>query len=272
MRPKPRPFATFALWATLALLSPLSPREAGAQSLTADDVINRYIARVGGMERINAVTSVRRTGKFIGGGGFEARIVQENSRPNKVREEFTLQGMTAVNAWDGSTGWKIDPFGGKKDPEPLSEDEMHGILLDSDFDDPLVNYAAKGHTVQLVGMDEIEGTDVYKLRVAMANGDTRLYYMDKDSFVPIRMEETRVIRGAEQQFETNMGDYKPVAGWLVPFAYETGRKGQDKARIAYDKIEANPSIDAARYTKPGVPVSPAPGTSPSGSPMTEARR
>ena len=120
-------------------------------------------------------------------------------------------------------------------------------------------------------MDEIEGTDVYKLRVAMANGDTRVYYMDKESFVPIRMEETRVVRGTEQQFETNMGDYKPVAGWLVPFAYQTGRKGQDKASIVYEKIEAAP-VSPARYTKPGAPLPPAAAAPSNGASMSEARR
>src|SRR6476659_3438795 len=107
---------------------------------TADDIIARYIKTLGGMENIQAAKSLRRTGKFTGGGGFEAKVVQENKRPNLVREEFSLQGMTAINAYDGKSGWKIDPFGGKKDPESLSEDEMHGILLDADCDEPLINY------------------------------------------------------------------------------------------------------------------------------------
>jgi hypothetical protein len=68
---------------------------------TADDVIARYIKTIGGMEKIEAAKSLRRTGKFIGGGGFEAKFVQENKRPNMVREEFSLQGMTAINAYDG---------------------------------------------------------------------------------------------------------------------------------------------------------------------------
>ena len=72
---------------------------------TADDIIARYIKTVGGMDRIAAARTVRRTGKFIGGGGFEAVVVQENKRPNLVREEFSLQGMTAINAYDGTTGW-----------------------------------------------------------------------------------------------------------------------------------------------------------------------
>src|SRR5438552_16639470 len=73
---------------------------------TADDIIAKYIKTVGGMDRIQAVTTLRRTGRFTGGGGFEAAVLQENKRPNKVREEFSLQGLTGVNAYDGHTGWK----------------------------------------------------------------------------------------------------------------------------------------------------------------------
>src|ERR687884_486427 len=125
-----------------------------ASAQTADEIIAKYIKTVGGMEKIQAVRSLRRTGKFTGGGGFEAKVVQENKRPNKVREEFSIQGMTGINAYDGKTGWKIEPWQGKKDPEALSEEEMRSIVEDADFDDPLVNYAAKGNKVELVGTDQ----------------------------------------------------------------------------------------------------------------------
>ena len=240
----------------LLALTALVLGAAPLQSQTADDIIAKYVARVGGLERIQATRSIRRTGKFIGGGGFEAIVVQENRRPNLVREEFALQGMTAINAWDGKEGWKINPFAGKKDAETLSEDEMHGILLDADFDEPLIGYKAKGNKVELVGTDQVEGTDVQKLRVTLPNGDIRLYYMDADSGVPIRMEETRIVRGAEQQIETTLGDYKPVNGWLMPFSIESGPKGQDKSTVHYEKIEANVTIDDRRFAKPVVDAKP----------------
>ncbi|MEP6730814.1 MAG: hypothetical protein ABJE10_09255 [bacterium] len=217
---------------------------------TADDVIAKYIKTVGGMDKIDAAKTIRRTGKFVGGGGFEAIVVQENKRPNLVREEFLMQGMTAINAYDGKTGWKIDPFAGKKDPESLSEEEMHGILLDADFDEPLINYKQKGNKIELVGMDQVEGTDVYKLKVTLPNGDVRYYYMDADSYVPIRMEEKRLIRGSEQEFETTLGDYKEVNGWFMPFSIESGRKGQDKSTVTFEKIEANVNLDDRRFSKP----------------------
>jgi hypothetical protein len=229
------------------------------QAKTADEVIERYLKTVGGMERVDAVKSLRRTGKYIGSGGFEAIYIQENKRPNLVREDFSLQGMTAVNAWDGKTGWKIDPFGGKKDPESLSEDEMRSIVEDADFDDPFVNYKEKGNKVELVGMDQIEGTDVYKVRVTLKSGDIRTYYFDTDYYVPIKFEEKRTIRGSEQEYETTLGDYKEVAGWYIPFAFESGRKGdQNKGKITYEKIEANVDIADTRFRKPviGAPAEP----------------
>jgi hypothetical protein len=241
---------------TLLRLAALALFAMPVQAQTADDIIAKYIKTVGGMERIQAAKSLRRTGKFIGGGGFEAKVVQENKRPNMVREEFSLQGMTAINAYDGRSGWKIDPFGGKKDPESLSEDEMHGILLDADFDEPLINYQQKGNKVELVGMDQVEGTDVYKLKVSLPNGDVRHYYMDTDSYVPIRMEEKRLIRGSEQEFETTLGDYKEVNGWFMPFSIESGPKGQDKSTVTYEKIEANVNLDDRRFSKPVVVTKP----------------
>ena len=217
---------------------------------TADDLIARYLKTVGGAEKVQSIKSLRRVGKYRGSGGFEAIYIQENKRPDLVREEFVLQGMTAVNAWDGKTGWKIDPFQGKKDAEPLSEDEMRSILIDADFDEPIVDYAKKGNKVTFAGMDQVEGTDVYKLNVTLRNGDTRTYYLDTDTYVPIKIDDKRTIRGSEQEIETILGDYKEVDGYFIPFSIEYGPKGQDKGKINWDKFEANVTLHDLRFKKP----------------------
>ncbi|GAC1648005.1 MAG: hypothetical protein NVS4B3_02930 [Gemmatimonadaceae bacterium] len=218
---------------------------------TADEIIARYIKTIGGVDKVQAVKTLRRTGRFTGDGGFQAVVVQENKRPTKIRQEFSLQGMTGVNAYDGRTGWKIEPWQGKKDPEPLGEEEMHQILEDSDFDDPLINYREKGNTVEFVGTDQIEGTDVYKLKLTHANGDVRTYYMDSDYFVPIKLETKQMIRGAEQEAEVTLGDYKEVNGWYLPFSLESNQKGSShKQKITIDKIDANVDIDDGRFALP----------------------
>lgn len=230
------------------------PAQAQARP-TVDDIIDRYIKTVGGAETIQAIATLRRIGKFTGDDGFEAVVVQESTRPNKVRQEFSLQGMTGVNAYDGTDGWKIDPFGGKKDAESLSEEEMRSIIEDSDFDEPLIHYREKGNTVALVGMDQVEGTDVYKLRVTLNSGDTRDYYLDTDSHVPIKYETKRIIRGTPQESERTLGDYKRVGGWFLPFSIETREKGSSRSqKITFDKIEFNVQIDTTRYRRPTPPA------------------
>jgi hypothetical protein len=240
MRRGPLAFA-----AMLLLALPLSAQ-------TADEIVAKYVRTIGGMDKLEAIKSIRRNGKFTGGGGFEARVVQENKRPDMIRQEFIFQGMTGVNAYDGKTGWKIEPWQGKKDPEPLGEDELKDIVAESDFDGPLVNAAAKGNKIEYVGTEPVEGTDTYKLKVTLASGEVRYYYMDTDYYVPIKVETKRVIRGAEREFESTFGDYKEVNGVYFPYSQESGVKGQQgRAKITIEKIEANPQIADARFVRPG---------------------
>ena len=240
---------------SLLALSLIVAAPAHGQSMpTADEIIARYVQRIGGAARLRAVQSVRKSGTFYGGGGFEAAVTNENRRPNRVREEFTFGGMTGVTAYDGKAGWKIEPWGGKKDAEPLGEDETKGIMEDAEFDDPLFNYKERGNKVELVGMDQVEGTEVYKLMVTLAsNGDVRTYYLDVESCVPIKYEVKRTVRGAERTFEVELGDYKEVQGVLFPFAFAVGAKGSssaDKQQYAWERISVNVNVDDRRFAKP----------------------
>ena len=234
---------------TLAIVALLAT---SASAQTADEIIGKYIKTIGGIEKINAVTTLRRVGKFTGGGGFQAGILQENKRPEKVREEFQMQGMAAINAYDGAKGWKIDPFGGKKDVEALSEEELKSIVEDADFDGPLVNYQQKGNKVEYIGLDPVEGTDAHKLKVTKKNGDVYYYYMDTDYFVPIKIETQRMIRGEQREYETSIGDYKEVGGVYIPFSFESNVKGSaNKQKVTYETIEANVQLADSRFVPPG---------------------
>jgi hypothetical protein len=245
-----------ALLAGLLLAAPLF----AAPDPTADEIIASYVAKIGGMDKLQAVKTLKKTGKFTGGGGFEAKVVEENKRPAMVRQELLLQGMTGVTAYDGKQGWKIEPWQGKKDVESLGEEEMKQIVEDSDFDGPLVHYKEKGNKVELVGKEPVEGTDAWKLKVTLASGDVHNYYMDTDYFVPIKVEQKRIVRGAERETETSIGDYKEVAGVYFPHSFETGQKGSsNRSKVVFDRIEANVPLDDALFHPPAPAQPPAPG-------------
>ena len=221
---------------------------AGAQ--TVDEIIAKNIEARGGLEKLKAVKTVRMTAK-INQGGFRATVLQENLRPNKVRQEFIIQGMAEVEAYDGKTAWQVSPFEGRKDPNLVSADDSKHLIEDADIDGQLVDYKNKDHRAELIGHDSVEGTDCYKIKLTMANGDVHYYYIDTDSFLELKVETERNIRGSVQYEETLMGDYEKVNGVYYPFALDSGQKGsQFHARVTVEKVEVNVPLDGTRFTMP----------------------
>lgn len=233
---------------TLLATTALLPTPSRPQSV--DEVIARNIQAHGGLERLKAVTTMRASGKFSAG-SFRAAFLQENKRPDKVREEFILQGLAQVRAYDGKAGWQVNPFGGRKDPELLAEDDMKDLVVDADIDGPLVGHQQKGHKAELMGHDPVEGTDCYKIKLTLKNGDLRYYYLDSDSFLELKLETQTMIRGAIKENETYYGDYEQVGGVYYPFAIETGEKGSpDRVKLTVEKVELNVPLGDTLFSMP----------------------
>ena len=221
---------------------------AGAQ--TVDEVIAKNIQAHGGLEKLKAVHSVRITAKYSQG-SFRLEFRQENKRADKVREEYIIQGMAQIQAYDGKASWQISPFGGRKDPELMSQDDAKGLVVDADMDGPLMEYKEKGHKAELVGHDSMEGTDCFKIKLSMKNGDVRYYYLDGDSFLELKVEIQTTIRGALQESELYYGDYEQVNGIYYPFAVEQAQKGSAaRAQISVEKIEQNIPLEDAHFSMP----------------------
>jgi len=222
----------------------------GAFAQTAEELVAKNIQAKGGLEKIQAIQSVRMSGTQDND-GFKAAVTQENKRPDLVRETFALQGMTSIQAYDGASGWQVRPFGGRKDPELMGEEDLRSLLLDADFDGPLVDYKEKGNKVESLGHDIVDGDDAYKLKVTLKNGDIIYYYLDPDTFLEIRKEQQLFLRGSVQEFEVNLGSYKPVNGVMFPFWSASGPKGADPLpNVTFDKIEVNVPLEDTKFAVP----------------------
>jgi hypothetical protein len=222
-----------------------------ARAQTAEELVNKNIQAKGGLEKIKAITSVRMTGKFEGGGGFTAKVSQENKRPNLVRETFSLQGMTAISAYDGTSGWQIQPFGGHKDPELMGEDDLRDLLLDADFDGPLVDYKEKGNTVEYLGHDMVDGDDALRLKVTLKNGDIIYCFLDPDTSLEIRKELQQFIRGSIREKVFELGSYKAVNGVMYPFSLSQGSRSNPREQTTtVEKMEVNVAIPDSDFALP----------------------
>ena len=218
---------------------------------TADELVAKNLQAKGGLEKIKAIKSVRMTGDFDAG-GFKAMVGELSKRPDMVRETFTLQGMTQVQAYDGSAGWQIRPFGGRKDPQLMGEDDMRDLLIDADFDGPLVDYVEKGNKIEYLGHDTVDGDDALRLKVTLKNGDIIYYYLDPDTFLEIRIERREFIRGAVRESVTDLGSYKPVASVMFPFSVNGGPKDDPSSwqSVTYQKIEVNVPLQDSDFQVP----------------------
>jgi outer membrane lipoprotein-sorting protein len=222
---------------------------------TADEIIAKNIQARGGLDKLKSVQTIKATATMAMGPGMEAPGMLIQKRGNLARLEFTVQGLTAVQAYDGKNAWQIMPFTGKKDPELMSADEAKEVEEMADVDGPLVDYKSKGHQVELLGKEKVEGTDAYKLKVSLKNGDVLTVYIDADSFLTIKEETKRTVRGTEQVVESAIGDYKEVEGLVIPFAIESGVKGsQEREKLTISKIELNVPVDDSIFKMPAAPA------------------
>src|SRR4051794_23227939 len=239
----------------VAILAFLTP---ALLAQTVDEIIAKSVEARGGMDKLKSVKTIKSSGKREIGPGVEAPGALWQMRPDMVRLEFTVQGLTVVQAYDGTSAWMIMPFTGKKDPEAMTADDTKELQEDADIDGPLVDYKSKGNTVELLGKDKFEGTDVYKLKVSLKNGDVKTIYLDSDSYLEIKEEGKRTVRGSEQEFESSLSDYRELNGIMFPYAVESGVKGsQQKQKLTIDKIEVNVPVDAAIFKMPAAAAAPA---------------
>jgi len=236
-----------------------------APAQTAEELVAKNTQARGGIEKIKAIKTLRMTGS-VQQGSIHVQLVQDKMAPDKLRQSVTLMGMSQIQAWDGSSGWQISPFEGRKDPELMGEQAARGLSEEADFYGPLVDYQAKGNKIEYLGHDEVDGDDVYRLKVTLKNGDIYYYFLDPETFLEIRVEREEFVQGAVRESFTEMGSYKLVDGMYFPFSIEAGNKrnpGQT-AKITIDKIEANIPIDAAEFQMPETPKTPKPATGPKG--------
>ena len=219
---------------------------------TVDELVSKNIEAKGGADALHALQSLKLTGKMlVQQGQIQLTYLQTKKRPDEVRTESSLQGMTQIEAYDGKEGWKVSPFFGRKDPERMSADDVKTLMEDAEIYGPLVDWKTKGSKVEYLGTEDVEGTFAHKLKVVRKNGDVNFVYLDPDHFLEIRVLTQRMRHGAQEEVETDLGDYEKAAGVFVPTSIESGRKGApDKERIIIDKVEANVPVDDAVFHFP----------------------
>lgn len=224
---------------------------AAAQAPTVEDLIKKNLDAKGGKEKIEAIKSARVKGT-MSMMGMEAPFVWEWKAPNKLRMEFTMQGMTGIQAYDGASGWMHMPFMGKTEPEKMSAEDAKQLADQADFGGPFINTKEKGYTLEYVGEGEADGTPCQKIKVTKEDGDVSIIYLDKDNWLEIKQESKAKVRGQDMESNTDIGDYKEVGGLMLAHSYQMSTPAMpgQKQSLTFNQIELNADIADERFVMP----------------------
>jgi hypothetical protein len=234
-----------------------------AQAQTADDLVAKNLAARGGADKLAAIHSIAMKGELRFPGDFKLAYTETRERVDPatancaVRIDAVLQGLNVIQAYDGKTGWRVNPFEGRKDAENMGADEARELADQGSIDGALLAARAKGSQVEYLGREDIDGTDAYKLRVTQTDGTVYTYYLDPDAFLEIKIDELRTIRGSEKETETNLGDYEQVGGVYFPFSVSSGPKNSadtDKQVVTISSAQANPEVAPNLFAMPAAPA------------------
>jgi hypothetical protein len=285
--------------AILALAISLAAADApqtGA-GLSAAAIVDRNVAARGGLQAWRTVQTMSFAGKMGAGGNQRATVpvpmptgtignkeivpprpvdevqlpfVMEMKRPRMQRMELQFNGQTAIQVYDGSNGWKLRPFLNRRVAEPYTAEEIKTASRQADLDGPLVDYAAKGTKVELVGKETVEDRDTYKLKLTLKDGTLMHVWIDAQTFLETKIEgQPRRLDGVYHSVEIYFRDYRLVNGLQIPFLMETrvlpvahaaGSPFRDTPvppeKAIIDKVVINPPLDASLFSKPAAGAAP----------------
>ncbi len=283
-------FMSLMLAASVVAAADVAPSQA---QLSASQIVDKNVAARGGLQAWRAVQTLLLAGELGAGGNqretlagtipgrrsrqqlisprpaeeMQLPFVMELKRPRKMRFELQFDGQTAVQVFDGANGWKLRPFLNRRVVEPYTPEEMKIASMQADLDGPLVDYAAKGTRVELVGMEKVEDRDTYKLKLTMKNGQAMHVWIDARTFLETKIEgQPRRLDGTYHPVEVYFRDFRTVNGLQIPFVLETkvlpvretalGYKDPlvPVEKITIERATVNPKLEDTLFSKPEVVV------------------
>lgn len=212
-----------------------------AQAQTVDDVINKHIAALGGKENLSKLQNVITEGSLsVQGVEIGVTLTQVNNK--LARQDISVNGMTGFDMLTDKEGWTYMPFNGMQKPEPKTADDVKEGLSDLDIAGPLVDYAAKGNKVELLGKEDVDGTECFKLKVTLASDKDETYFIDPATNMIIRTKKMQKANGQETEVQSDFSDYRDVEGVKMPYSI-----GLPFGTLLITSIKVNQTIPESAY-------------------------
>ena len=228
----------------------------GVAAQTADEIVEKHLAALGGRAALAKLTSRVMTGTFTvstPAGEFSGPVEITNQAPNKVRTLINLDlsavgvgKMTIDQRFDGITGYAIDTLQGNRD---ITGDQLEA-MRNAVFPSPLLNYKENGITLELTGKEKVGDRDAYVVVMKPKTGPSSKVYFDATTFLMIRQVATLDIPqvGPLEQ-TTDLSDEREVDGVKVPHKIASTSSVQNFT-VTLTKVVHNSALDQTLFAKP----------------------
>ena len=242
---------SLTLLAAVAILSYL-PGSAAVQ--TADEVVEKHLAAIGGRAALAKLTTRRAMGKVTittPNGDISGPIEISGKAPNKTRAVMNLDmsalgltdTMTLEQKFDGIAGWMLNSLQGDS---PITGNQLENMRNGS-FPSPLLTYKAAGSTLALLPRETVAGKEYLVLKLTPKAGSVVTMYFDPESYQLMR--STATVKSPELgdlEQVNEVSDYRDVGGIKVPFVVVNSNNLQ-RVTIRLDKVEHNVPMDDAIF-------------------------
>lgn len=222
----------------------------GTYAQKVEDIIDKHIEALGGSTNLANLKSAQ-IDATVSVASFSVKGTTTVLQNKGIRIEQEVQGMKMIQAFDGTTGWAINPMLDNGNPVKLPESQNVNLKGQMDLTG-LYNYKAKGYQVELIGEEQVKDEPVYVLKVTMADGNAATNYISKKTFLTLRTWIHMTTENGDV-VESNIypSDYRKVDGIVTPYSIQiegTGIPGTIVTNIT--SVRYNLDIDPSIFAFP----------------------
>ncbi|MCC6460612.1 MAG: hypothetical protein IT260_09100 [Saprospiraceae bacterium] len=211
---------------------------------TADEIIDNHLKAIGGKAWEN-IKTVKTDAKITAQAapGMEIPMTMTIVHNKAARIDVTVMGMTQSSCINGDGGWANNPFMGKTEAEPITADQAKEMKEMTDLSGSLYNYKAKGYKVEYVGQEDLEGTEVHKIKVEHSPTKTEYVLIDPSNWYQIKNITVTTVDGQEVTSESMFSNFKEVSGVIFPFTIEQNNPMMGSSVVTVTNVAVNEPVD-----------------------------
>lgn len=220
-------------------------------SQNLEKIIARHIEARGGAKNWAKIENMKITGRYVAF-SEEKDFRTLKSSNGCLYSEFWMGKFKVTEAFDGKSGWTIDPWHDFSFPRLMNKSEVNALLQKSTLATPFFHLKQEGIQAQLMENENVDGVDCFVIKLTRSNGFKETWYLRTDNYLEYKCKSQWVDFATPMPAESFYEDFRNINGLVIPF-YEERNYGQRNNIQKISTIEFNVPFDRQQLQMPKSP-------------------